>query len=158
MPTRCEANSSWSSTPMAGKLELRCPAKMISPSSDSSFGGWRTASGALLLHLLVEWRPFFYSSWAECLMGGSSTSRRRPRLLSPACRRRRSCGGPIAPSGLVPGRSRFGSVLEFVTGTELQFSFLNWGPVRKMQGLICIFTFFILGPCIICACTVPFNI
>lgn len=146
----------WSSTPVASVLGRWRLLKFSSPRSES-FGGRWPATGALLLHLLVEWQPSFISSRPECLMGGSSAPGRRPCLLSPASRRRCCCGELITPSGFVPGGNWLGSILEFVAGIELQFTFQIWGAFCKMQGLVCNFVS-TLGPYVICACSVSINI
>ena len=57
------------------------------------------------------------------------------------------------PKWFVPGDGGFGVRLVLLQRTGLRFCSLFWGPLCKMQGLVCNFLFF-RGPCVRCACTV----
>lgn len=115
----------------------------------------------VLLHLEVEGRPprvqrifsagSVNSSRPPCRKGGShSTLTWQFQSLLPVCHRQ-CCSHSSAPSGLVPGGGGIGPELKLATRTRLLFSFVCWGPVCKVFGLGCNFTF-LMGPFVICTC------
>lgn len=119
-------------------------------------------SSPLLPHLLVERRPFGvsvfvnadapFSSRPRCQKGGSRAPTRRPQCPFPPVSSWHGCsGGFPVPSGEVPGGGELGPGWELI-GTELQFSFVIWGPFCIFPGLVCNFLF-LWGPAVCCTLT-----
>lgn len=98
------------------------------------------------LTILVEGQPL--SSQPMCNKGGSTKTTRWLLLPALALGWRWNCGELVAPSGHVPGGGEY-PLLKLRVGTDLQSSFLIWGPLCKVYGLECIF-YVCLGPCMSC--------